>query len=167
MDGMRAAATVALWRKEGYRVAATNGCFDILHAGHVGSLECAKRQGDRLIVGINTDESVQKLKGPTRPINALYERVVVLCSLECVDLVVPVPETDMCQFLEITRPDTWIKFGYTLQTLNQAEVAMANKLHIKIETVPITDDVSTTRIIDNILAARSGAKPLPPPKFYS
>lgn len=153
VDGMRACATVALWKQAGNKVVATNGCFDILHAGHVEFLEEARRRGDKLVVGMNTDWSVEQLKGPTRPINTELARLTVLCGLASVDLVVLVPETDMCQFLEVVRPDLWVKGGdYTIKTLDQGEVEAARNVHAGIEIIPVLHEHSTTRLINRIKA---------------
>ena len=153
VDGASAAMTVALWKKHGFKVVATNGCYDILHAGHIQFLEAAKRRGDKLVVGLNTDESVRKLKGPSRPLNNLFDRSQVMCALETVDMVVPVPETEMCQFLEVTQPDLWVKGGdYTLETLNQEEVKSARHVGAEIELLPFTDGHSTTNLVERIKA---------------
>ena len=153
VDGIRAAATVELWKRRGEKVVATNGCFDILHAGHVTFLEAAKRRGDKLVVGLNTDSSVKQLKGPSRPINSELDRARVMCALEAVDLVVLVPETDMCQFLEIVQPDLWVKAGdYTIHTLNQEEVRVARSNGAAIEILPFLDGHSTTKVIQHIQA---------------
>lgn len=151
VDEIRAAIRVALWKRQGFKVVATNGCFDILHAGHVDFLEKARQCGHKLVVGLNTDESVKRLKGSDRPINTMADREAVLCGCEYVDLVTPIPETDVCQFLDIVRPDIWVKGGdYTLHTLNQDEVSVANAARIAIKILPFVNGHSTTRIIDKI-----------------
>ena len=91
------AARVAYFRRQGLRLVFTNGCFDILHRGHIAYLNRAKALGDVLVVGVNADESVQRLKGPDRPINDLEDRLQVLEALSCIDLVVPFDQLDQDQ----------------------------------------------------------------------
>lgn len=99
------------WRKAGLRVVFTNGCFDLLHVGHVELLDQARREGDRLIVGINSDGSVQGLKGPTRPVVAERARARVLAGLEAVDAVVIFDEATPLRLIEALRPEVLVKGG--------------------------------------------------------
>jgi D-beta-D-heptose 7-phosphate kinase / D-beta-D-heptose 1-phosphate adenosyltransferase len=98
-------------RGSGERVVMTNGCFDILHAGHVAYLSRASQLGDRLVVAVNDDDSVRRLKGPHRPINPLPQRMVVLAGLESVDWVVPFTEDTPQRIIEALRPDILAKGG--------------------------------------------------------
>ena len=105
----RMADEVARWRAQGLRVGFTNGCFDILHKGHVAYLNQARAWCDRLIVGVNADASVKRLKGEGRPVNDLESRAVVLAGLGCVDLVVPFEEDTPLKLIAAARPDVLIK----------------------------------------------------------
>ncbi len=104
-----AAGAVARARRRGERVVFTNGCFDLLHLGHVRSLEAARRLGDRLLVGVNGDASVERLKGPGRPLVPARERAEVLAALACVDWVVVFPEPTPLALIERLRPDVLAK----------------------------------------------------------
>lgn len=109
-------------RAAGRRVVATNGCFDLLHLGHVTYLEAARHLGDALLVAVNSDASVRAIKGPGRPLNPEGDRAAVLAALESVDAVYVFPEPDALAFLRLTRPDVYAKGGdYTLDTINQEE----------------------------------------------
>ena len=94
---------------EGRRIVFTNGCFDVIHAGHVQYLRFAKSQGDVLVVGVNDDASVARLKGPARPVNPLPDRVLVLAALEMVDAVVDFPEDTPARIIERVTPDVLVK----------------------------------------------------------
>jgi D-glycero-beta-D-manno-heptose 1-phosphate adenylyltransferase len=109
-------------RQRNLRLVATNGCFDILHAGHVTYLQAARNQGDALIVGVNADAAVRGLKGPGRPVNNEADRALVLAALESVDAVFIFPEPDAVPFLRAVEPDIYVKGGdYTMETVNQDE----------------------------------------------
>ena len=99
------------WRKRGEKIVFTNGCFDILHAGHIKYLESAAQLGDHLIIAVNSDESVTKLKGESRPINILSSRLYLLGSLSCVDAVFPFTEETPLQVITILKPDVLVKGG--------------------------------------------------------
>lgn len=130
------------------KIVSTNGCFDILHAGHVAFLKAARALGDSLVVGLNSDESVRALKGPNRPIQNQEQRAMVLRELRCVDDVLIVNDTRMVNFLLRVQPNIWTKGGdYTIDTLDQEEVATANGLGIEIRILPITYDIHTTGIL--------------------
>jgi D-beta-D-heptose 7-phosphate kinase/D-beta-D-heptose 1-phosphate adenosyltransferase len=107
----RAAREAARWRERGLKVGFTNGCFDILHPGHIAYLNQARAWCDRLIVGLNTDASVAAVKGEGRPINALEARALVLGGLSCVDLVAPFEEETPEALIEAVRPDILVKGG--------------------------------------------------------
>jgi D-beta-D-heptose 7-phosphate kinase/D-beta-D-heptose 1-phosphate adenosyltransferase len=105
----RAAGEVARWRERGLRVGFTNGCFDILHRGHVAYLAQARSWCDRLVLGLNTDASIRRLKGADRPVNDLESRALVLGGLQSVDLIVPFEEDTPLTLIEALRPDVLVK----------------------------------------------------------
>lgn len=133
------------------RVVFTNGCFDILHAGHVAYLEAARKLGDWLIVAVNDDESVRSLKGNGRPINPLADRIRVIAALRCVDRVVPMRGLRCDGMLQTIRPQVWAKGGdYTLESLDPGEVAAARRVGAEICIIPMVAGRSTTAIIQAI-----------------
>jgi len=105
----RLAPLVRALQKKGRKVVFTNGCFDLIHAGHVRYLSKARSLGDALILGVNTDASVRKLKGPSRPLVSLAHRMEVLSALECVDFVVPFGQQTPACLIERVRPDILVK----------------------------------------------------------
>jgi len=134
-----------------HKIVATNGCFDILHAGHVAYLEAAKEQGDLLIVGLNDDESVRELKGPDRPINCLEDRARVLASVRYVDLVVIFHEKKAHQFIREVRPDIYVKGGdYTLDSLPECEQLLLEENTLDVVILPELTGRSTTNIVTRI-----------------
>ncbi|HEY9880586.1 MAG TPA: D-glycero-beta-D-manno-heptose 1-phosphate adenylyltransferase [Leptolyngbyaceae cyanobacterium] len=142
-------------RTLGRRIVFTNGCFDILHSGHVTCLEQAKALGDVLIVGVNTDESIRQLKGPTRPVNALADRLTVLAALGCVDYVVPFADLSPRELIRIIRPDVYAKGGdYTRDTL--PETPLIEELGGEVKILPYLGDRSTTNLIQQILTGHAG-----------
>ena len=98
-------------RKQGKKIVFTNGCFDILHAGHVSVLEFSRSKGDELVVGLNSDESVRRLKGPTRPVNKQADRALVLAALESVSYVCIFNEDTPYNLIKAVRPDVLVKGG--------------------------------------------------------
>ena len=137
---------VALWKANGERVVLTNGCFDLLHIGHITVLEQARRCGDKLIVAINSDASVRELKGPTRPIVGERERARVLAALAAVDAVVVFCEPTPLELIVAARPDVIVKGGdYSpSEVVGSAEVQSWGG---QVMIVPIVEDFSTTRLI--------------------
>ncbi len=138
---------------DGARVVFTNGVFDLLHRGHTELLAAARARGDLLIVGVNTDGSVRRLKGPTRPVNPLAERMAVLAALRSVDYVVPFHEgEDTPQHLiAAIHPAVFVKGGdYTRDTLPEA--ALVEALGGVVEIIPYLPDHSTTRMIARTVA---------------
>jgi rfaE bifunctional protein nucleotidyltransferase chain/domain/rfaE bifunctional protein kinase chain/domain len=134
-------------RARGGTVVATGGCFDLLHAGHVRMLEAARALGDGLVVCLNSDASVQRLKGPDRPLVAARERATVLAALACVDAVAVFDEDTPTALLELLRPDLWVKGGdYAGETLPEAE-ALAS-WGGRVVLVPHHAGHSTTRLIE-------------------
>lgn len=105
----RLLSRAAFWRRRRQRLVFTNGVFDVLHAGHVQLLERARRLGDRLVVGVNTDASVRRIKGPRRPLNAWNDRAAVLAALESVDAVVAFAEDTPARLIAALRPDVLVK----------------------------------------------------------
>jgi rfaE bifunctional protein nucleotidyltransferase chain/domain len=125
----------------------TTGCFDILHAGHISLLETASEKGI-LFVGINDDESVRRLKGPSRPVNNENDRMRVIAALECVQVVFLIRDTTVTQAILNVMPMAWVKGGdYTLDTLNKDEVAAANEVGADIILVPALAGYSTTNTL--------------------
>lgn len=139
-------ATVARWRAQGLRVGFTNGCFDILHPGHVAYLAQARSWCDRLIVGLNTDRSVRAAKGPARPVNALEARATVLSALSCVDLVVGFDEDTPLSLIEAARPDLLVKGGdYAVAEVVGADSVLGWGGEVKLAT--FVDGHSTTETL--------------------
>lgn len=147
----------ALWRDAGRRVVLTNGCFDVLHAGHIASLRGARAMGDVLVVGVNQDEQVRRMKGAGRPINTLDDRMEVLEALECVDLVVPFGEPTADELVQRLRPSVYAKGGdYRVEEIN--EWPLLRKLGIEVRLVPARPGLSTTAIVERIGRSRASEK---------
>lgn len=152
----RAQQTIAAWQADGQRVGFTNGCFDILHVGHVTYLQQARSLCDRLVVGLNADESVRRLKGPTRPVNDEGARATVLAALSCVDMVVlfgdAAADEDMpCALLDFLRPAVIFKGGdYTEDQLPEARVVRAYGGDVRI--MGLVEGHSTTATIARMKA---------------
>ena len=138
-------------RAKGKKLVVTNGCFDLLHLGHVTYLEAARNQGDVLLIGVNGDESVRQLKGPTRPLNCESDRAAVLAALECVDAACIFAEKAATNFLTRAEPDVYIKGGdYTLDTLNQDERRAVESRGGRIVIIPFVPGKSTTGLLEKI-----------------
>ena len=136
----------AAWRSGGQRIVFTNGCFDILHVGHIRLLEEARHRGDRLIVGLNSDSSVRELKGPLRPIVGERERAQVLAALSAVDAVVVFSESTPLRLIEALRPDVLVKGGdYTEE--NVVGAREVRSWGGRLELIPLLEGISTTRLI--------------------
>ncbi|MST94352.1 MAG: ADP-heptose synthase [Pedosphaera sp.] len=135
-------------RRSGRTVAVTNGCFDLLHAGHVTYLESAKQHADLLLVAVNADATVRHLKGPGRPLNSQDDRALVLAALQSVDAVIIFHESDATRLLETVRPDVYVKGGdYTLDTINQPERRLVERLGGKVIIMPGVPGKSTTALV--------------------
>lgn len=148
-DNFQMAARVAAYRKQGKRIVFTNGCFDILHSGHIRYLNQAKTQGDVLIVGINSDEGVQRLKGPDRPINHLEDRAQVLAAISCVDHIIPFDDNIPYNLIRLIQPDVFVKGGdYNRERLPEA--GLVEELGGQVKILPYIEDHSTTGIIERI-----------------
>lgn len=127
----------------------TNGVFDVLHAGHVDYLSKARLLGDYLIVALNTDSSVSRLKGPNRPINSLSDRMAVIAALRCVDCVVSFDEDTPEAIITQIRPDIHVKGGdYTVESL--PESAIVHGYGGKVVILPLLPGRSSTRVIDQL-----------------
>lgn len=133
------------------KIVATNGCFDLLHVGHVRYLSSARAFGDLLIVGLNGDDSVRKLKGPGRPLNSEKDRAEVLAALEAVDLVAIFPEQRATRFIQLVAPDVYVKGGdYKTDTLNAEERQILEKLGSKIDIVAFEKGYSTSSLLKKL-----------------
>ena len=139
----------AILRASGQRVVFTNGCFDILHAGHVRYLGAARARGDCLVVGLNSDASVRRLKGEGRPVNGEADRAEVLNALRAVDYVTIFDEPTAEALIEILKPDVYVKGGdYTMDTLPEAKIVKGYGGCVEfIELVP---NRSTTQVIEKL-----------------
>lgn len=149
-DQQGLADQIATWRNNGERIVFTNGCFDILHAGHIKYLESAALLGDRLVIAVNDDESVRKLKGETRPINELHSRLYLLASLSCVDAVVPFAAETPLDIIKLLHPDILVKGGdYSPETIVGATEVIA--WGGKVEVIAFVEGFSTTKVEYKIL----------------
>ncbi|GAA1270217.1 bifunctional D-glycero-beta-D-manno-heptose-7-phosphate kinase/D-glycero-beta-D-manno-heptose 1-phosphate adenylyltransferase HldE [Pseudonocardia aurantiaca] len=147
-------AIVADQRRRGQRIVFTNGCFDVLHRGHVAYLRQARALGDVLIVALNSDESVSRLKGPERPVNPLEDRAGVVGAIDCVDLVTAFTQDTPARLIEMVRPDVYTKGGdYTPQML--PETPIVERLGGEVRVLDYLSDHSTTAIVGRIRAGRS------------
>src|SRR5205085_7023491 len=136
------------FRASGKKLVATNGCFDLLHVGHIRYLRAARALGDALVVGINGDESVRELKGSGRPINSANDRAEVVAALACVDLVTIFPDLRATRFLETVAPDVYVKGGdYKTDTLNPKERNVLQRIGAKIEIVSFEQGYSTSDLL--------------------
>jgi D-beta-D-heptose 7-phosphate kinase/D-beta-D-heptose 1-phosphate adenosyltransferase len=159
VDDIGAAVTWAeLQRARGRRLVFTNGCFDILHRGHTAYLEEARSLGDALLVALNDDASVRRLKGPTRPVNTLEDRAEVLAGLSSVDLVVPFADDRPDRLIEHIRPDVFVKGGdYTEDRLPEA--ALVRELGGEVQILPLVSDRSTSGLIAKLRDSGSAIDP--------
>ena len=141
-------------RAEGKRIVWTNGCYDIMHVGHILYLEKAKALGDLLVVGLNSDASVRKYKGPLRPIVSEDQRAKLLTSLTCVDYVIIFDDPSPIELIDALRPHIYAKGGdYTINTINQQERRLVESYGGEIALLPGVEGMSTTQIIERILKA--------------
>ena len=141
----------AAMRARGKRLVVTNGCFDVLHLGHVTYLETARQQGEALLIGVNGDEAVRQLKGPGRPVTPEADRAAVLAALESVDGVCIFAESTATRFLAAAQPDVYVKGGdYTLATLNQDERRAVEQVGGRIVIIPFVPGRSTTALLKKI-----------------
>ena len=140
---------ISNWKDGGEEVVFTNGCFDILHLGHVDYLEKARNLGDKLILGLNSDESVTRLKGKNRPINKEAARARLLAALEFVDAVVTFEEETPLELISFLKPDILVKGkDYEIGNIVGADIVIENGG--KVETIDLVNGFSTTEIIKKI-----------------
>jgi rfaE bifunctional protein nucleotidyltransferase chain/domain len=138
-------------RASGRKLVVTNGCFDLLHLGHVTYLETARTYGDALLVGLNGDDSTRQLKGEGRPVNPEADRALVLAALESVNGVCIFAEKTATRFLAAAQPDVYVKGGdYTLDTLNQDERRAVESAGGRIVIIPFVPGKSTTALLAKI-----------------
>ena len=150
----QASRWAAVARRHGQRIVATNGCFDLLHFGHVAYLQNAKRLGDLLVIGLNSDASLRQCKGPKRPLVPEKQRAAVLAALECVDAIVIYREKRASRFLQAVRPHIYTKGGdYRPETLDPAERVILKAAGTKIRIVPFVKGFSTTSLLERIRKA--------------
>ena len=141
-------------RRTGKKLVATNGCFDLLHVGHVRYLQAARSLGDALVVGVNGDASVCALKGEGRPLNPEGDRAEIVASLGCVDYAVVFPELRATRFLEQVRPAIYAKGGdYKPETLNPKERAVLENIGAEIRIIPYEAGHSTSGLIQRLSAS--------------
>ncbi len=144
-----AIAQVNDWKTHGKKVVFSNGCFDILHAGHVDYLEKAKMLGDYLVMGLNTDDSVSRIKGPLRPIISEDYRAVMISSLACVDMVILFNEDTPYELIKALLPDILVKGkDYEISNIVGADIVLHHGG--KVETIELTEGLSTSSIIKKI-----------------
>ena len=147
-------ARIASWRVIDTTIAFTNGCFDILHEGHIASLSQAAAEADYLVVGVNSDASTKRLKGPARPVNHEHSRTLLLASLAIVDAVVIFEEDTPLSLITSLQPDVLVKGGdYTIEQIVGAREVIA--LGGRVVINPIVQGFSTTGIIQQIKASFS------------
>ncbi len=136
-------------KEKGKKIVFTNGCFDIIHAGHVDYLEKAKSLGTFLVVGLNSDESVKRLKGPNRPVNPVDQRKKVLQALKPVDLVIVFEEDTPERLIKEIKPDVLVKGGdWKIENIVGADFVMS--YGGKVYTIDFVYDTSTTKIIEKV-----------------
>lgn len=142
--------SVKIWKKEGKKLVFTNGCFDLIHVGHVLYLEEAKSLGDKLIVGVNSDTSISRLKGRHRPIKDLFNRTHILAALESVDLVIPFDEDTPYELIKSIRPDVLVKGGdWAPEQIVGSDIVLAAGGDVR--SLRFVDGYSTTAIEEKIL----------------
>jgi rfaE bifunctional protein nucleotidyltransferase chain/domain len=147
-------ATRRRLRENGQTLVMTNGCFDLLHPGHIYFLQNARKLGDRLLVALNTDASVHLLKGPQRPVQTEKERAFALAALDCVDHLVIFDDANLAYEITALQPDIYTKAGdYTLDKLHRGERIALERAGAKIQFLPFLAGFSTTTLIQKIIKA--------------
>jgi len=138
-------------RVAGEKLVATNGCFDLLHVGHVRYLQAAHALGNALAVGLNGDQSVRGLKGVGRPVNNESDRAEVLAALECVDFVTIFPEKRATRFIKAARPAIYVKGGdYSSDTLDAEEQALLHEIGAEVRILPFVPGYSTSELLGKL-----------------
>lgn len=151
LDPDHLAAIAASMRAQNRKLVLTNGCFDLLHTGHVRYLQAARALGDALVVAINGDDSVRALKGEGRPLNTERDRAEVVAALECVDYAVVFPEVRVTRLIEKVRPAIYVKGGdYTAATLDPEERTALEKVGAEIRILPFEPGYSTSELIERM-----------------
>jgi rfaE bifunctional protein nucleotidyltransferase chain/domain len=145
----KALTVINSWRKKGVKIAFTNGCFDIIHLGHLDYLEQSKALGDKLIVGLNTDHSVKLLKGPGRPINSEHARARMLAALAFVDVVITFDEETPLELIKQVKPDILIKGNdYSIENIVGSDFVLG--IGGEVKTINLLEGYSTTGLIEKI-----------------
>jgi len=145
------ASKISSWKQDGDKVVFTNGCFDILHLGHIDYLEKASQKGDKLVIGLNSDPSVKRLKGEDRPVNNQYARARILAALGFVDAVVVFEEDTPFELISTLLPTTLVKGSdYLAENIVGADIVIDNGGSV--ETIDLVDGYSTTNIINKLRA---------------
>ena len=138
-------------KAQGRKLVVTNGCFDLLHVGHVSYLQAARNLGDALLIGLNSDAAVQQLKGPNRPVNPEADRAAILAALESVSAVCIFQEKRATRFLGLAQPDIYVKGGdYTLETLDPEERQTVEQAGGRIVLIPFVPGKSTTATLQKL-----------------
>jgi D-beta-D-heptose 7-phosphate kinase/D-beta-D-heptose 1-phosphate adenosyltransferase len=151
-------AKLAIWRAAGEKIVFTNGVYDLLHRGHVEYLEEARALGDRLVVGVNSDASVRRLKGPTRPIIPEDERAELIAALACVDLAVIFGDDTPLALIEAVAPDVLCKGAdWAAEKIVGSEFVKARGG--RVERITLREGLSTSTIVERILAGKSASEP--------
>jgi rfaE bifunctional protein nucleotidyltransferase chain/domain len=157
VDPDRLAGIAESLRTQGRKLVLTNGCFDLLHAGHVRYLQAARALGDALAVAINGDDSVHALKGEGRPLNRESDRAEIVAALACVDYVVIFPEARVTQLIEKVRPAIYVKGGdYIPASLHPEERAALEKIGAEIRILPFEPGHSTSGLIERMRKLAAG-----------
>jgi D-glycero-beta-D-manno-heptose 1-phosphate adenylyltransferase len=140
---------ISSWKKKGKKIVFTNGCFDIIHSGHVRYLHEAKKQGDKLIIGLNSDDSVRRLKGLSRPVNSEFSRAEVLAFMGDIDMVVIFEQDTPLEIIKTILPDVLVKGGdWKTEEIVGADIVIKNKGIVK--SLTFIEGFSTTSIINKI-----------------
>lgn len=151
LDRLKLALRLAAERDQGRRTVFTNGCFDLLHPGHVNYLQAARQMADRLIVGLNSDESISRLKGKNRPIMPESARAELLAALEVVDYVIVFPEDDPYELIRVLEPDILVKGGdWPVSDIIGADLVQARGGEVF--SLPLVEGFSTTSIVNKIIS---------------
>jgi len=138
-------------RTQGKRIVMTNGCYDLLHPGHIVHLQQARDLGDALFVAMNSDRSVRELKGPGRPVYGEMQRALALSALECVEVVLVFDSLSPLGVMAALCPEVYVKGGdYTIETINQQERALLESMGAEIRILPLVQDLSTSNLIERL-----------------
>jgi rfaE bifunctional protein nucleotidyltransferase chain/domain len=147
----------------GQRLVFTNGCFDLLHVGHIRYLQAARAMGEALVVAVNGDDSVRSLKGAGRPVNAEIDRAEVLAALSCVDFVTIFQSVRVTDLIRTVKPHVYVKGGdYTVETLDADERAALEAVHAEIKILPLVPGKSTTSTLHKIGSRQGDAAKVEP-----